>query len=199
MWLWVWVSALWIVSVKIQHHISSLIIIIIIVCRDSMTESIEEWTYEALNENRWPHDFFSTMPHWPDSVKKKHKKTFSITNVINVKFWGITCDTLILINKGNSIKRSISWRHMYNGHITTTLILKQLTVKLMNTYTETEWVVDIIICFMSTATRDTLKMTEKMAEAGADAVLVVTPCFYKASMNNDAMIAHYTKVVLCIA
>lgn len=47
-------------------------------------------------------------------------------------------------------------------------------------------------------------MTSKMAEAGADAALVVTPCYYKGSMTSDALISHYTKVlhivhiILCI-
>lgn len=44
------------------------------------------------------------------------------------------------------------------------------------------------------ATRDTIAMCEKMASAGASAVLVVTPCFYKGLMTNDALISHYTKV-----
>lgn len=44
------------------------------------------------------------------------------------------------------------------------------------------------------STADTIELTAKMAEAGADAVMVVTPCYYKASMTNDAMVAHYTKV-----
>ena len=38
-------------------------------------------------------------------------------------------------------------------------------------------------------------MTEKMAEVGADAALVVTPCYYKGGMNNAAMIHHFTKVL----
>lgn len=33
-----------------------------------------------------------------------------------------------------------------------------------------------------------------MADAGANAVLVTTPCFYKSGMTNEAMVAHYTKV-----
>lgn len=44
------------------------------------------------------------------------------------------------------------------------------------------------------STKATITMTERMAEAGADAVMVVTPCYYKANMTNDAMVAHYTKV-----
>ena len=37
-------------------------------------------------------------------------------------------------------------------------------------------------------------MTKKMAEAGADAALVVTPCYFKSLMNNQALEQHYTKV-----
>ena len=39
-------------------------------------------------------------------------------------------------------------------------------------------------------------MTNKMAEAGADAALVVTPCFYKNGMTSDALEKHFTKVSL---
>ena len=49
---------------------------------------------------------------------------------------------------------------------------------------------------MATATTATVEMTKKMADAGANAVLVVTPCFYKASMSNDAMFSHFAKVLL---
>ncbi|XP_031430819.1 4-hydroxy-2-oxoglutarate aldolase, mitochondrial [Clupea harengus] len=44
------------------------------------------------------------------------------------------------------------------------------------------------------STRATVHMTEGMAQAGADAVLVVTPCFYGGRMNSQALIHHYTKV-----
>ena len=37
-------------------------------------------------------------------------------------------------------------------------------------------------------------MTAAMAAAGADTVLVVTPCYYKGGMSNAAMVQHYTKV-----
>lgn len=37
-------------------------------------------------------------------------------------------------------------------------------------------------------------MTNKMAEAGADAALVVTPCFYKSGMTAEALEKHFTKV-----
>ena len=39
-------------------------------------------------------------------------------------------------------------------------------------------------------------MTNKMAEAGADAALVVTPCFYKNGMTSEALEKHFTKVSL---
>jgi len=44
------------------------------------------------------------------------------------------------------------------------------------------------------STRDTILMTKNMADAGADAVLVVNPFYYKASMNNQALKTHFTKV-----
>lgn len=37
-------------------------------------------------------------------------------------------------------------------------------------------------------------MTKKMAEAGADAALVVTPCFYKNGMTSEALEKHFIKV-----
>ena len=37
-------------------------------------------------------------------------------------------------------------------------------------------------------------MTNLMADAGADAVLVVTPCYYKGQMSDAALEAHYLKV-----
>ncbi|KAL3864891.1 hypothetical protein ACJMK2_006538 [Sinanodonta woodiana] len=43
------------------------------------------------------------------------------------------------------------------------------------------------------STRDTIEMTRLMSQAGAKAVLVVTPCFYKGQMTNEAMIGHFTK------
>ena len=42
-------------------------------------------------------------------------------------------------------------------------------------------------------------MTKKMAEAGADAVLVVTPSYYKSQMNSEALEQHYTKVHVIFA
>lgn len=44
------------------------------------------------------------------------------------------------------------------------------------------------------STRATIEMTNGMADCGADAALVVTPCFYKSGMTDDAMLAHFTKV-----
>lgn len=44
------------------------------------------------------------------------------------------------------------------------------------------------------STRSTIDMTNRMADAGADAALVVTPSYYKSAMTDDAMLAHYTKV-----
>lgn len=39
-----------------------------------------------------------------------------------------------------------------------------------------------------------MRLTEKMAAAGADAALVVTPCFYKGKMDRRALVQHFTKV-----
>ncbi|XP_030637381.1 4-hydroxy-2-oxoglutarate aldolase, mitochondrial [Chanos chanos] len=44
------------------------------------------------------------------------------------------------------------------------------------------------------STRATVQMTEAMAKAGADAVLVVTPCFYRGRMDSRALIQHYTQL-----
>lgn len=37
-------------------------------------------------------------------------------------------------------------------------------------------------------------MAQKMASVGADAVLIVTPCFYKSGMTREALENHYRKV-----
>lgn len=37
-------------------------------------------------------------------------------------------------------------------------------------------------------------MTVSMAQVGADAAMVVTPCYYHGRMNSAALIHHYTKV-----
>lgn len=44
------------------------------------------------------------------------------------------------------------------------------------------------------STRDTINMTQKMAAAGADAVMVVTPSYYKGGMKDKALHAHFTAV-----
>ncbi|XP_067271040.1 4-hydroxy-2-oxoglutarate aldolase, mitochondrial [Pseudorasbora parva] len=47
------------------------------------------------------------------------------------------------------------------------------------------------------STRATVLMSQKMAEAGADCLLVVTPCFYRGRMDSRALVNHYTKVADC--
>ncbi len=37
-------------------------------------------------------------------------------------------------------------------------------------------------------------MSQRMAEAGADAVMVITPYYFKNAMTNDALEQHFTKV-----
>ncbi|XP_069467670.1 4-hydroxy-2-oxoglutarate aldolase, mitochondrial [Ambystoma mexicanum] len=44
------------------------------------------------------------------------------------------------------------------------------------------------------STQATIEMTISMANAGVDAVLVVTPCYYRGRMTSAALIHHYTKV-----
>ena len=44
------------------------------------------------------------------------------------------------------------------------------------------------------ATRETVEMTRRMSDAGADAVLVITPCFYKNAMNKEALYKHFHSV-----
>ncbi|KAK6300862.1 hypothetical protein J4Q44_G00289600 [Coregonus suidteri] len=44
------------------------------------------------------------------------------------------------------------------------------------------------------STKATVVMTERMSRAGADLVLVVTPCFYKGKMDNRALVHHFTQV-----
>lgn len=44
------------------------------------------------------------------------------------------------------------------------------------------------------ATQATVEMTLSMAQVGADAVMVVTPCYYRGRMDSAALIHHYTKV-----
>ncbi|KAK4299062.1 hypothetical protein Pmani_028652 [Petrolisthes manimaculis] len=44
------------------------------------------------------------------------------------------------------------------------------------------------------STRATIEMSQKMAAAGADAVMVVTPSYYKSGMKDKALHAHFTAV-----
>ncbi|NXL92230.1 HOGA1 protein, partial [Alectura lathami] len=44
------------------------------------------------------------------------------------------------------------------------------------------------------STRATIELTGSMAEAGADAALVVTPCYYRGAMSSTALVRHYTEV-----
>uniref|UniRef100_A0A4W5JBL2 4-hydroxy-2-oxoglutarate aldolase, mitochondrial n=1 Tax=Hucho hucho TaxID=62062 RepID=A0A4W5JBL2_9TELE len=44
------------------------------------------------------------------------------------------------------------------------------------------------------STKATVVMTDRMAGAGADLVLVVTPCFYKGMMDSRALVHHFTQV-----
>lgn len=41
----------------------------------------------------------------------------------------------------------------------------------------------LFLTYSITATKATIKLTEEMARSGADAVMVVTPSYFKASMN----------------
>ncbi|XP_055416073.1 4-hydroxy-2-oxoglutarate aldolase, mitochondrial [Bubalus kerabau] len=44
------------------------------------------------------------------------------------------------------------------------------------------------------STQATVEMTVSMAQVGADAAMVVTPCYYRGRMSSTALIHHYTKV-----
>ncbi|XP_020667687.3 4-hydroxy-2-oxoglutarate aldolase, mitochondrial [Pogona vitticeps] len=44
------------------------------------------------------------------------------------------------------------------------------------------------------STQGTIEMTAQMADRGADAALVVTPCYFRGSMTSAALIHHYTQV-----
>ena len=44
------------------------------------------------------------------------------------------------------------------------------------------------------STSHTIAMTNAMAEAGADAAVVITPCYFKAKMDNEALKRHFTAV-----
>ena len=58
--------------------------------------------------------------------------------------------------------------------------------------------VNYTFTFYSTATHETVSLTQKMASAGADAVLVITPSYYKNAMNDVAMEMHYRAVSVLI-
>ena len=51
-----------------------------------------------------------------------------------------------------------------------------------------------ILIFIYSGTKETIDLTNKMAERGAHAALVVTPAFFKSRMNAEAMLRHYTHV-----
>ncbi len=44
------------------------------------------------------------------------------------------------------------------------------------------------------STRETIALTKRMGEAGADAAIVVTPCYYTARMDAEALETHYRQV-----
>ncbi len=44
------------------------------------------------------------------------------------------------------------------------------------------------------STRSTVDMAQRLAEVGADALLVVTPSYYKSKMDSAALVAHYLTV-----
>ncbi|XP_025129833.1 4-hydroxy-2-oxoglutarate aldolase, mitochondrial isoform X2 [Bubalus bubalis] len=48
--------------------------------------------------------------------------------------------------------------------------------------------------FLTSTTQATVEMTVSMAQVGADAAMVVTPCYYRGRMSSAALIHHYTKV-----
>jgi 4-hydroxy-2-oxoglutarate aldolase len=44
------------------------------------------------------------------------------------------------------------------------------------------------------STRDSIRLTNRAADLGAHAALVLTPCFYGSQMSDDALIAHYRHI-----
>lgn len=52
----------------------------------------------------------------------------------------------------------------------------------------------ILFVLLPLATRGTIEMTAQMADKGADAALVVTPCYFRGSMTSAALIHHYKQV-----
>ncbi|XP_047488183.1 4-hydroxy-2-oxoglutarate aldolase, mitochondrial-like [Penaeus chinensis] len=77
-------------------------------------------------------------------------------------------------------------------------------------YLSTEERIDLVKCVRDSLPRDsgkiilagsgcestkaTIEMSEKMAQAGADAVMVVTPSYYKPGMKDKALHSHFTAV-----
>ena len=54
----------------------------------------------------------------------------------------------------------------------------------------------LFICLFIPATQHTIQMSQRMAQAGADAVMVITPYYFKNAMTNEALEQHFTKVVV---
>ena len=50
----------------------------------------------------------------------------------------------------------------------------------------------------SLATSTTIKLTNEMADAGANAVLVVNPCYNKSKMVEDVLYEHFIKVIVYV-
>lgn len=44
------------------------------------------------------------------------------------------------------------------------------------------------------STKQTVEMCRRMAGAGADALVVITPSFYKGRLTDEAFVDHYTEV-----
>lgn len=44
------------------------------------------------------------------------------------------------------------------------------------------------------STRETIHLTNKAAEAGAQAALIITPCYYAGKMSDQALVQHFTQV-----
>ena len=45
------------------------------------------------------------------------------------------------------------------------------------------------------ATDATIEMSNKMGDNGADAALVITPCYYKSQMTSSIFLSHFEKVI----
>ena len=44
------------------------------------------------------------------------------------------------------------------------------------------------------STTATIDMTRAMANAGADAAVVITPCYFKNRMTDQALVSHFSEV-----